>query len=252
MDERHTEKIGATAEESAAKNTLGADSVVRAMGQYDTGEKAREYTAGVLGTATDRREQRCVTKALNFAGVPAGAFVLDLPCGSGRLLPLLKKRGYRICGVDVSASMIEQARLYAGPLGKNCLEETDRLQVGSIFKSGLSDNCFDAAVCNRLIHYFPEAELRREALRELGRICRGPIVISFLCNWSLDDVWYSMLVKVRRQGRRRCGGISPGTFAEDVRKAGLVVKKFIPMLPLLSRRWYAVLGRTPSVSSSKP
>jgi hypothetical protein len=61
-----------------------------------------------------------------------------------------------------------------------------------------------------------------------------------------------MLVKVRRQGRRRCGAISPGTFAEDVRKAGLVVKKFIPMLPLLSRRWFAVLGRAASVSSSKP
>ena len=252
MDERHTEKSGATAEESAAKNTLGADSVVRAMGQYDTGEKVKKYTAGVMGTATDRREQRCITKALDFAGVPAGAFVLDLPCGPGRLLPLLKKRGYRICGIDVSASMVEQARLYAGPLGKNCLEETDRLQVGSIFKSGLDDNYVDAAVCNRLIHYFPEAELRREALRELSRVCRGPIVISFLCSWSLDDVWYSMLVKVRRQGRRRCGGISPGTFAEDARKAGLVVKKFIPTLPLLSRRWYAVLGRAPNASSSKP
>jgi hypothetical protein len=73
-----------------------------------------------------------------------------------------------------------------------------------------------------------------------------------LCSWSLDDVWYSMLVKVRRQGRRRCGGISPGTFAEDAREAGLVVKKFIPMLPLLSRRWYAVLERAAGTSSSKP
>jgi 2-polyprenyl-3-methyl-5-hydroxy-6-metoxy-1,4-benzoquinol methylase len=41
---------------------------------------------------------------------PAGAHVLDVPCGNGRLSFELAKRGLRVTGVDISEEFIEEAR----------------------------------------------------------------------------------------------------------------------------------------------
>jgi len=218
-------------------------SVKKAMRQYDTKQKAERFASKLPGTATDRREKRCIAKALALANVAPGSSVLDLPCGAGRLLPLLKKLGYKVTGADVSHVMLEQARLYAGPLGENCLDETDNLQPANIFETGFSDNCFGAVVCNRLLQYFAEADVRRQALKELGRICSGPIVVSFLCNLALDEVTSHVSDRIRGRKPHGCKAISCRTFARDTREAGLVVKKWIPMRPLISRRWYAVLER---------
>src|SRR5207244_8969658 len=40
----------------------------------------------------------------------AGAHVLDVPCGNGRLSFELAKRGLRVTGVDISEEFIEEAR----------------------------------------------------------------------------------------------------------------------------------------------
>lgn len=218
-------------------------SVKRAMRQYNTKQKAERFASKLPGTATDRREKRCIAKALELANVAPSSSVLDLPCGAGRLLPLLKKLGYKVSGADVSRVMLEQARLYVGPLGENCLDETDSLQPANIFETGFSDNCFDAVVCNRLLQYFDEADVRRQALKELRRICCGPIVVSFLCNLALDEVTSQVSDRIRGRQPHGCEAISCRTFAKDAREAGLVVKKWIPMRPLISRRWYAVLER---------
>jgi ubiquinone/menaquinone biosynthesis C-methylase UbiE len=215
-------------------------SVVKAASQYNTEEKARKFALRTVGTTTDRREKRCIEKAL--ADVPCGASVLDLPCGAGRLLPLLKKRGYKITEADISDAMLEQAQFYAGAQGENCLDETVSFRRANVFETGFEDNCFDAVVCHRLFQYFPESEVRRLALKELARICSGPIVVSFLCNFSVDAV-VPYLLDVVRRGRRGCIPISYKSFSDDAQSAGLVVKRWIPMLPLLSKRWYAVLEK---------
>ena len=40
----------------------------------------------------------------------AGARVLDVPCGNGRLTFELANRGYRMTGVDIAEEFIEEAR----------------------------------------------------------------------------------------------------------------------------------------------
>ena len=218
-------------------------SVWKAMHQYDTAHKAKKFASKATGGPTDRREKRCIIKALASANIRRGATVLDVPCGSGRLLPLLKKMGYRVTGADISAVMLEHARLYAGPLGENCLDERDELQLTDIFRTGFSDNCFEAVVCNRLLHYFPEPQIRQRALKELRRICSGPIVVSFLCTLALDEATSRASDRIRARKPHGCRAISCTTFANDARQAGLVVKNWIPTRPFISKRWYAVLER---------
>ncbi len=49
----------------------------------------------------------------------AGAHLLDVPCGNGRLSLELTGRGYRVTGVDIAAEFIEEARRSAMLLSKD-------------------------------------------------------------------------------------------------------------------------------------
>lgn len=51
-----------------------------------------------------------VLESLVLANLRQGAHVLDLCCGTGQLARLLTDRGYRVTGVDGSASMLDFAR----------------------------------------------------------------------------------------------------------------------------------------------
>ena len=53
---------------------------------------------------------REVEQLLRLTALPAGAAVLDIPCGPGRHLLPLAQRGYRTCGVDLNRSYLEEAR----------------------------------------------------------------------------------------------------------------------------------------------
>lgn len=46
---------------------------------------------------------------------PSGAWVLDLACGAGRHLPHLEAAGHRAVGMDLSATLLAEAREAAGP-----------------------------------------------------------------------------------------------------------------------------------------
>lgn len=215
------------------------------MRQYSTKQKAEEYALRFAGTARNRREKGCIMKAL--ADVPRGAHVLDLPCGCGRLLPLLKKLGYRVTAADSSVYMLTEARHYTGPRGKNCIDKMDNFHIVNIFETPFPNNHFNAIICNRLFHHFNEPEIRQQALMELRLICSGPIVVSFYCNFSIESIKLKLRNMVR--GRRPTGRIpiSYKTFEQEANECGLIVEKWIPACPFISRQWYAVLRRNNNI-----
>jgi ubiquinone/menaquinone biosynthesis C-methylase UbiE len=218
-----------------------SESTQKAAQQYQGAIKAKNYVLGISGTSTDQREKKCILEALELAGIPAGSSVLDCPCGPGRLIPILKKSGFRVTGADISASMVEQARLYAGPAGQNCLDENDKLCVANLFDTGFEAGQFDAVICHRVFQYFSQPQERILALTELRRISSGPVIVSFLCNWSIDAFWHYILRVCCFIKSRRCRPISPFTFAREIQSAGFKIKRWIAMRPFKSKRWYAVL-----------
>jgi ubiquinone/menaquinone biosynthesis C-methylase UbiE len=191
----------------------------------------------------DRRELACIVKCLT--AIPAGSRVLDLPCGTGRLTRLLVSRGYRVTGADVSEAMLAHARENYRTYQRQYDGKVPNVQfeIRDVLATGFNTDQFDGVTCIRLFHHFDEAETRRRALKELRRICRGPIVVTFLNSFALDRFSSWMKAKVRRKKRTSQLPISFKTFASDIDAAGLKIDKKIAAHWGISSRWFLALSR---------
>lgn len=210
---------------------------------YKSQEAIERYSTYFCDTPShrrkDQREKHCVAKAL--AQVPPGSLVLDLPCGAGRMYPLLKKMGFTVMGADASPYMVDFARKQAESQNPPNEPMLDVFQVADVLKTGFQDKQFDAVLCNRLFHHFSDPTTRQQALRELSRICSGPIVVSFFSTVATDALKFYYKKHIRHKPIKDRVPISPFTFAKDVRAAGLKITQWRMARPLMSMQWYAEL-----------
>jgi SAM-dependent methyltransferase len=204
---------------------------------------ADKYPSEYSNRWRDRREKACIEKCLE--SIPSGSRVLDLPCGTGRLTRLLVSRGYRVTGADVSEAMLSHARENYQAYQKQQGGKAPNVQfeVRDVLATGFNNDQFDGVACIRLFHHFAEAETRRRALRELRRICRGPIVVTFLNSFALDRYGSWLKAKLRGKTRDSQLPIPFKTFAADVEAAGLQIDKRIAAHWGISSRWFLALSR---------
>jgi SAM-dependent methyltransferase len=91
-----------------------------------------------------------ITKLL-LTGVPSGAHILDLCCGSGQMARELTHRGYHVVGLDGSQEMIRIAKKNA-PFAKFVLADARNFSLAAQFDAVLSS-------FNSLSHASTSAEL---------------------------------------------------------------------------------------------
>jgi ubiquinone/menaquinone biosynthesis C-methylase UbiE len=105
-----------------------------------------------------------------MAGPLDGRAVLDVPIGTGRMLPYLEgvPRASRYVGLDISQPMLMQARRVAWRHGA---ERTYRGARASLWDLPLASEQFDLVLVLRLFHLFPP-ETYAAALREVHRVLR--------------------------------------------------------------------------------
>ncbi len=114
-------------------------------------------------------------ESLAFAralGHAEGQRVLDCPCGTGRLDPLLRARFREVVGVDRSEAM----------LGVYRRGDPARVgETGDAFQLRHADGAFDWVVSHRLFHHMRSDARRLALLRSLARVARrGLIVYAFV------------------------------------------------------------------------
>lgn len=219
----------------------GCSSYETTRSRFDQTAEAARYSTRHGGNARDRREQRCIEKALR--DVPGGATVLDLPCGAGRLAPMLVRRGFHVTQADSSPHMVAQAR---AAWHRFCAESPElharvQFEVRDVMASGFPDRCFDAVICNRLLHHFIEPPTRVAALRELARISRGRVIASFFNTFAFDAVAFRMKNFVRRRVPTDRIPIAMSQFLADAEAAGLVLDHAFPTRWGISPQWYVRL-----------
>lgn len=105
-----------------------------------------------------------------LSDLPAGSWVLDVPCGTGRFFKFYHDNNLRFRGVDKSLDMLKQAA------GKVVNPQGVILHQGDVRALDfLDDKSVDAAVMCRLTRWLSPDDCQ-QALRELQRVSRRKII----------------------------------------------------------------------------
>lgn len=138
--------------------------------RYEKPGKSGEYAR--RNPQRDRAEQQLLAQV--WPG-RAGESVLDLPCGTGRLLPLLRERfGHRVLHADGALAMLRQARQLHGIGGA----------VGDALAMPFAPGAVDGVVMFRFLHHLRPAQ-QQAAVAEACRVARRFVVVSFFHPCSL-------------------------------------------------------------------
>jgi ubiquinone/menaquinone biosynthesis C-methylase UbiE len=146
-----------------------------------------------------------------------GNEALDFGCGAGRSTRFLKKLGFETVGIDISSSMIEQAK-NADPGGAYRL-----VGEGDLCESETAR--FDLILCAFPFDNIPGVENRVRILDELGRLLRkeGRVVMLGSTPEIYVNEWASFTTKDFAQNRLAKSGDAVLTVMKDVADARPVV-----------------------------
>lgn len=194
-------------------------------------DRARAETYSRRNPRRNREEARVLAGILD--GLPSGASALDIPCGAGRIAPLLLERGHRVVCADLSADMIAKALESLG--GRARFLRADLLRLP------LAPKSFDLAFSIRLFHHLGDPGVRMAMLRELGRVARGKVVITFFHPVSFHNLqrWVERILLGRRSPRV-C--FTARTLAREAAAAGLRLECTRAVRAYAKDLWFAVLA----------
>ncbi|MCU0985154.1 MAG: metalloregulator ArsR/SmtB family transcription factor [Acetobacteraceae bacterium] len=167
---------------------------------------------------------RAIEEAL-LARLPAGGLgrVLDIGCGTGRMLELLSPRAASVLGIDLSRRMLALARGRITERGlANCaVRQADMGRIPS------PDSAFDLVVLCMVLHYADDpAAVLAEAARVIAPA--GTVAVIDLAPHGRDDL-------IRRLAHRT-PGLSAADVARPLAAAGLSVAPSVTIggaLPVL-------------------
>jgi ubiquinone/menaquinone biosynthesis C-methylase UbiE len=210
----------------------------RVKGHYRDRAVADRYDddrfGGVRRRMRNARELRAVGRAIAQArelGTPIGD-VLDLPCGTGRLLSLLHRDGIRFVGADTSLAMMAHARTKAAAGGKPGVADLVQCEADRLpFK----DRSFDCVVSLRFMLHL-DGPARRQSLAEMARVSRRWLVIDVRHKYTtryLTRLLRKKLTMLRTVGYR----FSRTALERELRDAGLRFVEVFPSRRFL--RWFS-------------
>jgi ubiquinone/menaquinone biosynthesis C-methylase UbiE len=151
-----------------------------------------------------------------------GAHILDIGCGLGadvfdiarRVLP-----GGRVQGIDISAAMVDEAKLRSMPLGLPV-----SFEIGDAQALTFPDETFDGCRLERVLMHIPDVT---RALAETARVTkRGGRVSVFDFDWDLQMVDSPFKETTRRIAQSFSDGMKNGRIGRQLlrrfKEAGLV------------------------------
>lgn len=209
---------------------MNADSYHRLKSVWHSRRRAEAYRDERFSRSrrwrwTGRRERAIVVQFLS--DLPEGSRVLDIPCGAGRLIPLFQEAGASFVGADVSLPMLNLARQASGAFS---LLATDALRLP------FSERSFEALTAVRLLHRIKEQEIRVGMLREMARVVRGTLLVTYYARWNLRGI--------KRWLQGDYPGMSLAQIRQDAHLAGLRVCRGISLRRWTQQQWFFILERT--------
>jgi SAM-dependent methyltransferase len=165
---------------------------------------ARGYDASLAGAPLFDVDERFVERHC-----PEGGRLIDLGCGTGRLLVASARRGCRVLGVDLSAAMLAEAAAKASAAGVS----VRLLRANLAEMDGVRDGAFDCAACLfSTLGMVSGADNRRRVVGHAFRVLRpgGRFVLHVHNRWfnawtGPGRVWLVKNWFDARRGRAEAG-----------------------------------------------
>lgn len=139
----------------------------------------RAYEVRTLKRLSTQRERHLIAKLLGTQG-RAGT-LLELPCGGGRLSPSFAPWTELLIQADTGWGQLLHANR------RPALAVPRVLLSASGFHVPFRDNSLDGVACVRLSHHLPTVEERHRLLRELLRVARRYVLMTFFDHHSLKN-----------------------------------------------------------------
>lgn len=150
----------------------------------DVGEAARYnkmYTSRFSKRWSTQREFTLLERLLSSQ--PHSASLLDLPSGGGRLSPQIACHTDLLIEADIALGQVQYGRAHGRVPGARQFWMT-----ASGFHIPLKTGGVDGVVCVRLSHHLPTAAERERLVRELLRVSRRFVIMTFFDFHSLKNL----------------------------------------------------------------
>jgi 2-polyprenyl-3-methyl-5-hydroxy-6-metoxy-1,4-benzoquinol methylase len=170
-----------------------------------------------------RNEMQMVARV--FSQVPRGT-VLDIPSGGGRVGLFLAQQGYQVTCADYSQAMVDITRQSANASGANVAVDQQNIEAMTY-----GDGAFDTVVCFRLFHHFPDRAIRARAVREMCRVARDRVALSYFSPWTFSAV--ERKVRAWAKGRQMKFATSLGEVRGYFDACGFELERDFGQLPLV-------------------
>ncbi|MEZ5964653.1 MAG: class I SAM-dependent methyltransferase [Planctomycetota bacterium] len=191
-----------------------------------------DYDNKLHRRVSDRWERAIFARM--FAMVGRSETLLDLPCGAGRLFDLFQSHARSVLEADFSPSML---RLNADDHG--------RAAAGYVRCSGVeipfADGSVDTVVSVRLNHHLVQQSDRERHVRELLRVARRAVILTYFSHYSLKNWLRRLRQPFNKKGDKHT--LSTRRVAELAREAGFVVRRLEPLSRFGSGHVFALLTR---------
>jgi len=130
-------------------------------------KKHSNWTPEEFYATGDSEIDRAISLVEGYGLTPRFDDALDFGCGMGRLTAALGKRFASVTGVDISTSMVEQARAGTADRTNLTFVANERSDL-SVFPDG----SFDFVYTARVLQHMPTAEMAMQYIAEFIRILR--------------------------------------------------------------------------------
>lgn len=210
------------------------------LARYNTTEEAERYNKKFQRRWTERVtdwfEQRLLQNVL--ASIAPGGSALDVPCGCGRMFPILRERFDRVVEADWSFGMVSQSR-------KNLLAE-GRDPKGFVRLTALAlpfpDRTFDVVLSVRLSHHIRLPEERAQHVRELLRVAKRAAVFTYFDHHSVK-ARMRRAQRMWRPEKREKWTIRQDEIEKIAASQGYRLVRTVPLSRFFSGHRYAVLEK---------
>ncbi len=119
---------------------------------------AYQYDSDFTGKHANQLYQHVAELAKQFTP----GTLLDIGCGTGNLLALLKQENIQLCGVDLSPEMLKYAKQRLGAEAELSLADSENLPWAA--------EQFDVIVCTDSFHHYPQP---LQVLNEMRRVLKN-------------------------------------------------------------------------------